>query len=66
MTKITEDTPDGEDFTANIEKNESVWLTVGKHSLYIKRTDEGVVVDIFMVGSEDEEAITSTYAFDHE
>lgn len=54
------------DYVAALEKNESLWLTVGLASLHIKRTDEGVIVDLFAKGAEDEEPIASTYAFDSE
>lgn len=45
---------------------ESVWVTVNNLSVYIKRTDEGVVVDIFPLNREDGESLASTYAFDSE
>lgn len=58
--------PDGEDFKANLERNQSVWLGVADASLYIKRTDEGIVVDIYAKGAEDGECLASTYVFDSE
>lgn len=63
---ITAESIANSDYVAALEKNESLWLTVGLASLHIKRTDEGVVVDIFAKGGEDEEPIASTYAFDSE
>lgn len=57
--------PDG-DYVANLAKNEALWLTVANASLHIKRTDEGIVVDIWPKGREDEEPVASTYAFDSE
>lgn len=45
---------------------ESTWIGVKDFSVYIKKTDEGVVVDIYAKGYEDCEALTSTYAFDSE
>lgn len=47
-------------------KEGRVWITVGKLSVHVVTTDEGVVVDIYPVGKEDEEPIASTYAFDRE
>jgi len=54
---------DDEDYTL-VDKN--MWITVKGFSVRIHVTDEGVVVDIFEKGREDEGAITSTYAFDAE
>jgi hypothetical protein len=45
---------------------DSVWITVDKFSVYVRRTDEGVVVDIFALDHENEEALASTYAFTQE
>lgn len=45
---------------------ESTWVGVKDFSIYIKKTDEGVVVDIYARGYEDCEALASTYAFDAE
>lgn len=44
----------------------SVWIGVKDFSIYIVRTDEGVVVDIFARGCEDDGSLASTYAFDQE
>lgn len=44
----------------------SVWITVGKLSVHIIRTDEGVVCDIYPLGDESTDSIASTYAFDDE
>lgn len=63
---ITAESIPNRDYVADLEKNESLWLTVGPASLHIKRTDEGVVVDIYGKGCESEECIASTYAFDSE
>lgn len=41
----------------------SCWITVDGFSVYLKRTDEGVVVDVFALGCDDENPIGSTYAF---
>ena len=53
----------GKDYTL-LDKNK--WVTVKGFSVRIHVTDEGVVVDIFEKGREDEGPITSTYAFDAE
>ena len=53
------------DFKANIEPDgEGVWLTVGRHSLYINRTPEGVIIDAYPLGREFEEATTSMQLWD--
>lgn len=44
----------------------SVWITVDNISVYIHRTDEGVVVDLYALGVEDDECLGSTYAFNNE
>ena len=45
---------------------DSTWISVKDFSIYIKKTDEGVVVDIYARGYEDCNSIASTYAFDTE
>ena len=40
----------------------SVWVGVDGFSVYIQRTDEGVVVDIYAKAREMDEAIASTWA----
>lgn len=46
------------------EKAESTWVGVDKHfSVYIKKTTEGVSVDIYARGFEDCESLASCYAF---
>lgn len=45
---------------------DSTWIGVKDFSIYIKKTDEGVVVDIYARGYEDCESLASTYAFDAE
>jgi len=44
-------------------EQDSVWIEVDSLVCYVRRTDEGVVVDIFPNGQEMETAIASTYAF---
>ena len=45
-------------------ESDSVWITVQGFSVYIKKTDEGVVCDIYQKGREDEDCITGAYAYD--
>jgi hypothetical protein len=51
----------GGDYT--LTPDNSCWITVDGFSVYIHRTDEGVVVDITAKGHEDETPLGSTYAF---
>jgi len=44
----------------------SAWITVGNISVYIKRTDEGVVVDLFPRFYEDIDSLASCWAHDAE
>ena len=45
----------------------SCWITVNNISVYLKRTDEGVVVDLYPKGREfGGELIASTWALDNE
>ena len=44
----------------------SAWFTVKNFSVWIRETDEGVVVDIYAKNKEMCESIGSTYAFDGE
>lgn len=39
------------------------WIKVGSLDIEIKQTDEGAIVDLFPVGSESPDEISSTYAF---
>lgn len=48
------------------EDVESAWIGVDQFSVYLKRTDEGIVVDLFARGREMEDAIAGTYAFEVE
>lgn len=45
---------------------DGVWVTFGKFSIKIHKTDEGVMVDIWGRGKEDEDSLASTYVFDQE
>jgi hypothetical protein len=42
------------------------WIRVGKASIYIRKTDDGVSTAIYPLGKEDGESIGETYAFDAE
>lgn len=53
----------GEDYVLT---GNSAWVTVGGISVYIKKTDEGVVVDLYERNSEMEDPLGSTYAFNNE
>jgi hypothetical protein len=53
---------DGVDYTLR-QTEKSVWISVNNLSVYIKREDEGVAVDIFPKGREGEQPIASTYGF---
>jgi len=44
----------------------AAWLKVGGFAVRIKKDDEGVIVDVYKDGREDEESIVSCYAFDSE
>lgn len=45
---------------------DSTWIGVKGFSIYIKKTDEGVVVDIYAKDCEDCDSLASCYAFDNE
>jgi hypothetical protein len=51
---------DDQDYTLDSD-SESVWITVGTVSVYIRRQDEGVSVHLYPRGHEDEDAIGATY-----
>ncbi len=40
-------------------EDDRVWVTIGAISAYLKRTHEGVIVDLFATGAEDEESLAS-------
>ena len=42
------------------------WVSVKGFSIYIVKTDEGVVVDVYAKGYEDCDTLGSTYVFDSE
>jgi hypothetical protein len=40
---------------------DSIWITVNNISVYIKRNDEGVSVDLYPLGLEMNDALASTW-----
>ena len=46
------------------EGEDSCWVTVGPWSVYIKKTDEGIAVDLYPQGGEMEEAVSGCWALD--
>jgi len=44
------------------EEYQSCWITVNNISVYICKTDEGVVVDLFPLHRETDESIAGTWA----
>jgi hypothetical protein len=44
------------------EDFKSCWITVNNISVYIRRTDEGVAVELFPVHNEDKPPLAGTYA----
>lgn len=45
---------------------ESTWIGVNDFSIYIKKTADGVVVDIYAKGFEDCQELDSAHAYDSE
>lgn len=43
-----------------------LWLGVKNFSIRVVQTDEGVVVDIYALGCENDSPLSGTYAFDQE
>jgi len=56
---------DGHGYLLRSEAN-CAWVTVDNAAVAIKRTDEGVVVDIFPLGVEDADSVAGTYAYSAE
>jgi hypothetical protein len=42
-------------------KEGSAWITVGNISVYIRKSDEGVAVDLFPVGDEMSDSLAGTW-----
>lgn len=70
MSVRKQSTDDGERqqlFEGDYELVDGVaWFTCGLFSIRIHRTDEGVVVDMYPEGREDDGAVAACYAYDHE
>lgn len=50
----------GDDYTLD---GRFAWITVEDMSVFVHRTEEGVIVDIFPRGKEVDDPIASTYAY---
>lgn len=51
----------------NLKRNENVWIQIENFDIKLKRTDEGLVVDVFDMDDElREEPISTLHAFDEE
>jgi len=59
-------------FPADANTRDSVWLTVDtnrggpKYSVNIVKTDEGLVVDVYLLDREMDDPVASTYVFDQD
>ena len=42
-------------------EGDHAWITVGNVSVYIKRADEGVSVDLYPTDGEDDESLAGTW-----
>ena len=62
---LVQDAPGENDYTLKAGET-SCWITVDDLSVYVVRTDEGVVVDIFPRWEEAEDPIASTWALNDE
>ena len=62
---LEQENPGENDYTLK-EGQISCWITVDNLSVYVVRTDEGVVVDIFPRWREEDESLASCYAFNAE
>jgi len=49
--------------TDYVMKGPSIWITVNTLSVYVKRTEDKVEVDIFRLGKEMEDPLSSTCVF---
>ncbi len=55
-------TPDQPNDYTLLEGARSVWITVGNIAVYVYRTDEGVVVDLYPASREMATSVGSTWA----
>lgn len=58
--------PESSDEHDYVLGGDSAWISVKGFSVLVKKTDEGVVCDIYARDRENDPCIASTYAFDHE
>lgn len=56
----------GRDYRFVGERNEGVWIRMRNISVKLNQTDEGVVVDMYASGAEDQDSSASTYHFFNE
>lgn len=49
------------EFEFKSPRNNSIWISVENVSVYVKRADEGVIVDLYAKGKESESSLTGTY-----
>lgn len=45
-----------------VSEHDLVWITVGNISVYLRRTDEGVAIDLYPVGQEMHDSLAGTWA----
>lgn len=48
----------------NLLRNQAIWLQVENVDFYIKRTDEGIIIDAYDFDGERDESIDSLQVFD--
>jgi hypothetical protein len=44
----------------------SAWITVGKFSVWLRKTDDGVLVEIYEAGAECDDAFAEASAFNYQ
>lgn len=68
---VVDDDPDAEAVIRLVD-DEDLWISLDlgqgreRYSLNIIRTDEGIVLDLYLKGFEDEGTVATTYAFDND
>lgn len=45
-----------------VSEHDLVWITVGNISVYLRRTNEGVAIDLYPVGQEMHDSLAGTWA----
>ena len=58
------DQEDCRDFVADMEPDDGIWLTIDPFAVYIKRTDEGIIIDVYENGKESNESMASIAVMD--